>query len=95
MLLPSQGSDGYIIKCGVIPAEFLGEGMYYRKIDFSMPFTLNCYGVILTQSYVSNEIDNAASLTNIAVSSFDKNSFTVAAGRSEFLKPIYYIAFGK
>ena len=69
--------------------------MYSRYINFLTQYNENCYGVLVTQSYVSKEYENAESLTNIAVKSFDKNGFTIVAGRSEFLKPIYYIAFGR
>ena len=65
----------------------------YRKINFTTPFASNCYGVVLSQDY--EETDDAVYLPIVTVKSFDRNGFIVNAGRNEFFKPIYYIAFGK
>ena len=68
--------------------------MYNRVIDFDSPFKNNCYGVVVTQSYINKSIDNRETTANLAVTSFNKNSFTLSVGKNEILKPIYYIAFG-
>ena len=99
MLLPSQGGgttvEGYTLRCGIIPANpSLPDNTNVEiYVNFSSSFKTNCYGVVLTQSY-GNRTDGHESTGNLAVTSFNKNGFTINAGNVELKKPIYYIAFG-
>ena len=82
----NKGTDeGYNIKGGIIPA----GGANYKTIFFDKPFNNNCIGVVVTQSRAAH-----GSLTNIAVPSFNANSFIIYAEAEETAAPIYYLAFG-
>ena len=82
----NKGTDeGYNIKGGIIPA----GGANYKTIFFDKPFNNNCIGVVVTQSRAAH-----GSLTNIAVPSFNANSFIIYAEAEETAAPIYYPAFG-
>lgn len=98
--------EGYIIKAGICQLSTAvsyrseqnntGGLGYWATFNFDQSFPTSCYGVVLTQSIGFVPADNHEGSTwNVAVTSFNANTFTVFAGADELRTPIYYIAFGK
>lgn len=79
--------EGFSIKAGVIRANTI-IGEHNSAISFSTPFKNSCYGVVVSQSYISSS-------RNLSVNNLTKNGFTLYAGTQEVTSDIYYIAYGK
>jgi peptidoglycan hydrolase CwlO-like protein len=79
--------EGFSIKAGVIRANTI-IGEHNSAISFSAPFKNACYGVVVSQSYISSS-------RNLSVNNLTKNGFTLYAGTLEVTSDIYYIAYGK